>query len=95
MRVYECPRDAQRSEGPQDKPAEEMLAGWQQAGDGGLRARPGQAAAHTTRTSLVSDKDDDSRSGNKIYKTPPPGVQAQPKGGWGKEPRSVHWARTW
>lgn len=41
---------------------------------------PGHAALHITMTGLVSDRENDSRSGNKIYKTPPPSVQAQPKG---------------
>lgn len=46
---------------------------------------PGHAALHITMTGLVRDRENDSRSGNKIYKTPPPGVQAQPKGMMGEK----------
>jgi hypothetical protein len=56
---------------------DEMLSG-SAAGrkDGSLTERPRQAALHSTMTSLVSDKGNYSRSGNKFYKTSPPGEQA-------------------
>lgn len=47
--------------------------------------RPGQAALRTAVTGLGSDKENYSRSGNKIYKTPPPGVLTQPKKANGEE----------
>lgn len=77
INVHEMLRDLKD---PRTSPLRKCRQSSSRQEDGGLRARPGQAAAPTTRTGLVSDKEDDSRSGNKIYKTPPPGVQAQPKG---------------